>query len=100
MKRKIPILIALLLVITAGILTACTPVMSMPNTALTADDAKAIALQHADLTEPQVSRLRAEYEFDDGIPQYHVEFRYNGLEYDYEIHADNGQILSFEKERD
>ena len=99
MKRKVPSLIALLLVISAGIFTACTPAMSAPNTALSADEAKAIAIAHAGLTEQQTSRLHAEFEIDDGIPQYDVEFRHNGIEYNYEIHADNGQILSFDKDR-
>ena len=66
---------------------------------LTADEAKTIAIEHADLIGKQVSRLRAEYDLDDGIPQYNVEFHYDGFEYNYEIHAQTGQILSFEKER-
>ena len=66
---------------------------------LTKDEAKAIAVKDAGLTLSQVSRLRAQYEIDDGVRQYDVEFSYNGLEYSYEIHADTGKILSFEKDR-
>ena len=67
---------------------------------LTAEDAKAIAVEHAGLIGQQVSRLRAEYEIDDGVPQYDVEFYHDGIEYSYEIHAETGQILSFEKDTD
>lgn len=66
---------------------------------LTNQEAKAIAVKDAGLTLSQVSRLRAQYEIDDGIPQYDVEFSYNGFEYSYEIHAETGKILSFEKDR-
>lgn len=66
---------------------------------LTNQEAMAIAVKDAGLTLSQVSRLRAQYEIDDGIPQYDVEFSYNGFEYSYEIHAETGKILSFEKDR-
>lgn len=66
---------------------------------LTNQEAKAIAVKDAGLTLSQVSRLRAQYEIDDGIPQYDLEFSYNGFEYSYEIHAETGKILSFEKDR-
>ena len=99
MKRKIPVLIALAAVTVAAFLSACTPVFSVPTATLSAEEAKAIAVEDAGLTLSQVFRLRAEYEIDDGIPQYDVEFRYDGFEYTYEIHADTGKILSFEKDR-
>lgn len=66
--------------------------------ALTAEEAKAIALEHALLTADQVTHLRAEYEIDRGIPHYDVEFDQGRFEYDYEIHAETGEILSFEKD--
>lgn len=99
MKRKIPVLIALTAVLLAMLLAACTPALSAQTAALTEDDAKAIAIEHAGLVGQQVSRLHAKYEIDDGVPQYDVEFRHNGIEYNYEIHADTGKILSFEKDR-
>ena len=99
MKRKISVLIALTAVLLAMILAACTPALSARAAALTADDAKAIAVAHAGLVGQQVSRLHANYEIDDGVPQYDVEFYHNGIEYSYEIHADTGTVLSFEKDR-
>ena len=67
---------------------------------VTADEAKAIALKHAGLKEGDVTGLRVEYEVDDGIPQYDVEFRRGGYEYSYEIHGETGKILQSEKELD
>jgi uncharacterized membrane protein YkoI len=67
---------------------------------LTREQARDIALKHAGLSKSQVSRLQVEYDYDDGRPEYSVEFRYNGWEYDYEIHAQTGKILSRDKEYD
>lgn len=67
---------------------------------ISALDAKAIALKHAGLTADQVKGLRAEYDWDDGRPEYEVEFRVGNWEYDYEIHAETGKILSWDKEID
>jgi len=59
-----------------------------------------IALQDAGLSENQVSRLKAEFDYDDGRPEYDVEFKYDGWEYEYEIHAESGNILRSDKDRD
>lgn len=67
---------------------------------LTREQAQEIALKHAGLTKDQVSRLQVEFDYDDGRPEYSVEFRHNGWEYDYEIHAQTGKILDWDKERD
>lgn len=77
------------------------PVPTQPAAGkLTADEAKAIALNHAGLTEDQVTGLRTEYDVDDGIPEYEVEFRQGKTEYDYEIHAETGEIRSWDKDLD
>lgn len=67
---------------------------------ISAAEAKSIALAHAGLTEAQVKGLRAEYDRDDGRPEYDVEFRVGSMEYEYEIHAETGKILSWDKEID
>lgn len=68
------------------------------NPALTLEEAQSIALDHAGFTADQVTQLHTEYEIEHGIPQYDVEFRHQGWEYDYEIHADTGEILSYTKD--
>ena len=65
---------------------------------LTREQAQAIALEHAGLTAEQVTHLRTEYEIDDGIARYEVEFRQGRREYNYEINAENGTILSYDRD--
>ena len=77
---------------------ATSPAATEAAGQLTGEEAKAIALAHAGFTADQVQHLRAEYEMDDGVPHYDIEFREGPWEYDYEIHAGTGQILSFEKD--
>lgn len=67
---------------------------------LTSDEALAIALKHAGLTRNQISRLERELDRDDRSPQWELEFQYNGWEYSYDIHAETGSILDWEKELD
>ena len=69
-----------------------------PAEQITAEKAKSIALAHAGLKADQVTRLRAEKDRDDGLWVFDVEFRYGGFAYEYEIHAQTGKILSFEKD--
>ena len=60
-------------------------------------EAKAKALAHAGLQESQVTFLRAELDQDDGRQVYEVEFyTQDGKEYDYEIDAAAGEILSYD----
>lgn len=66
--------------------------------AITQEEAESIALQHAGFTADQVTGLRTEYEIDDGIPRFEVRFRQDRWEYDYEINAETGAILSFDKD--
>jgi uncharacterized membrane protein YkoI len=62
------------------------------------EKAQEIALAQAGFTADQVTRLRVEFEYDDRIPQYDVSFQEGRWEYDYEIHAETGEILSWEKD--
>ncbi len=71
-----------------------------PADKLTVARAKEIALEHAKLSDKKVSFIKAEYDIDDGIEQYEIEFFYGGYEYEYEINAKTGEIISHEKERD
>lgn len=75
-----------------------SPTGSEAGTLLTEQAVIDIALEHAGLTADQVQWLRAEYETDDGIPQYEVEFHHGRWEYDYEINAQTGEILSFNRD--
>lgn len=65
---------------------------------LTAEEAQKIALKHAGFAADQVTALRTEYEIERGAGHYDVEFHHGHWEYDYEIHADTGEILSYSKD--
>lgn len=66
------------------------------NTMITAEDAKTIALQHADLVEEEVTFSKCELDEDFDGPNYDVEFHTEDrLEYDYEIDAFTGEILGY-----
>ena len=67
---------------------------------LTKAQAEAVALNHAGLTAGQVKGLRSEFDVDDGVQEWDVEFWHDGWEYDYEINAVSGAIRAFDKERD
>lgn len=69
-----------------------------PAGAITREEAEQIALDHVGFAPEQVQHLRTEYEIDDGVPQYDVEFLVGNWEYEFEIHAETGKILSFDKD--
>ncbi len=58
--------------------------------------AKEIALAHAGLNESDVLFAYCQLDFDDGRYEYEVEFYYGTTEYDYDIHATTGEILSYD----
>lgn len=60
--------------------------------------AKQIALEHAGLTEDGVRFLHARLERDDNSWKYDVEFLKDSIEYDYDIDALTGEILSFDQD--
>lgn len=67
---------------------------------LTAGDAQAIALEDAALTQDQVTGLRIQYDTDELMPEWDIEFRSGDWSYEYTIHAETGQILERDKEYD
>ena len=72
------------------------PVETLPPESITEQQATAIALEHAGLTEPEVSRLQVRTDWDDGRREFEVEFNAGYLEYEYEIDAASGRVLSFD----
>ena len=85
---------------------APNPEQADPTTApkvvkeLTAEEAKELALQHAGLNAADVTRLSVEYDRDDGLAHYDIDFQYGDYDYDYEVDAKTGKILKNEKEYD
>lgn len=68
------------------------------NGYLTQDQVKDIILAHAGVSESDISRLEYDFEMEKGVPEYEVEFYVGFAEYDYEINAITGEILSFESD--
>ena len=64
------------------------------------DKAKSIALNHAGVSESSTHELKVKQDYDDGRLEYEVEFKANGVEYEYTILASDGSILSHESDRD
>lgn len=64
------------------------------------EEAKNIALNHAGLKESDTANLWVDFENDNGVREYDVDFDCNGYEYNYEINAETGEIISFDKDID
>lgn len=68
--------------------------------AISSDDAKTAALNHAGLTASQVTHLKTELDREGGKLVYEVEFKSGGHEYEYVIDAATGAVIKSEKEHD
>ena len=66
---------------------------------ITAEAAKQIALDHAGVAASDAIFDRTERDYDNGVWHYEVEFRVGRSEYEYDIDAVTGNILSFDKDR-
>ena len=64
---------------------------------ISADEAKQIAVSDANFNENDVSFTKVKQDHDDGILNWEIEFIANNAKYEYEINANNGSILKFEK---
>lgn len=93
MKKLISVILAI-----AAILTLSTAAYAAaPANLISADEAKAIALEHAGLTADEVNFTKTKLEFDDGRYEYEIEFNIGyEKEYDYTVNAENGAILEYD----
>lgn len=80
---------AMILAAIAGSLAGCGRIADIGK-----DKAADIALEDANLSESDVTRLKISKDTDNGKGIYEVEFTMNTTEYEYEILASNGDILS------
>lgn len=112
MKKSILIFLSVLSLIFA--LSGCGQVKSGENTeslkskginslnsaSITAESAEQKALEHAGVDAADAIFKRTELELDDSIYKYEIEFYVGNIEYDYEIDANTGAIISFDKDID
>ena len=68
------------------------------NSKITVEKAKEISLKHANLKDNQVVFDKTEMDYDYGVQVYDIEFHYNNIEYNYEIDANTGNILSYSQD--
>lgn len=64
------------------------------------EKAKEIALESAGVGETDVVFEKVKLERDDGVWQYEIEFRQGRTEYDFDIHAETGDIISYDVDND
>lgn len=73
---------------------------SSSSKAITASEAKQIALKHAGFSANEVRGLTVEKDSDDGVSIFEVEFRKGNYEYTYEIAISSGKIIEWDKDYD
>lgn len=64
------------------------------------DAAVAAALADAGVTAEQAGHISRKLDYDDGRAEYEIEFYADGVEYEYDIDAFTGAILSRQQERE
>ncbi len=79
--------------------TTTSPSANATAKLLTRDQAKAAALAHAGVHETDVFDLEIELEKERGVSIYDITFETAEYEFDYDIHAETGEILRSQKER-
>ncbi len=62
------------------------------------EQAKAIAFAHANVDSKQAKIEEIEFDTDDGVILYEIDFNVGSTEYEYEIHAVTGEIINHSKE--
>ena len=65
---------------------------------ITAEEAQNAALAHAGIAESSVAQLEIEFDSEDGLMVYEVEFYAGGAEYDYDINARTGAVVKSSRE--
>lgn len=70
----------------------------LPEDVIGEEAALETAIKEAGVKASDVANSYVELESDDGIAKYEVEFYTNNTEYNFEIDAQSGNILSYEKE--
>lgn len=66
------------------------------STYINKETAKNIAFTHVGCLESEVTKLKVEFDFDDGSYLYEIEFVFDDKEYEYELFATNGDIYKIE----
>ncbi|MBR4743101.1 MAG: PepSY domain-containing protein [Oscillospiraceae bacterium] len=98
MKKRTSIIVAgcAAAVLTIGGVSVYAAGQLAKAAAITEEEAYHFALADADVNAEDAAFLHAEYEIEGGTPVYDVEFVADGIEYDYDIKAEDGTVLKKE----
>lgn len=77
-----------------------TPAQSSKSEYIGLDKARSVALQRAGVSSADVRWEESDFDLDDGVPVYELEFRAKGYEYSCDVHAVTGAVLDYDVERD
>ena len=81
----------------AGSVSANTEAASAAGTEyLTMEAAKQAALQHAGVSESDTRRMEIDFDYEHGMAVYEIEWKAGWTEYEYEINASTGEVVSYE----
>lgn len=78
--------------------TAAQPKANNTSGDIGVEKAKEIAMSHAGVLAGSVSFVKAKLDYEDGVKIYDIEFYSGNVEYDYEINAATGAIVSFDQD--
>ena len=78
--------------------TAAQPKSNNASGDIGIEKANEIAISHAGLSSGSVSFVKAKIDHEDGVKVYDIEFYSGNVEYDYEINAATGAIVSFDQD--
>ena len=78
--------------------TAAQPKSNNASGDIGIEKAKEIAMSHAGVSPGSVSFVKAKLDTEDGVKVYDIEFHSSNVEYDYEINAATGAIVSFDQD--
>lgn len=67
---------------------------------ISVDEAKKKALEHAGMTSSQASFTKAKLEKENGIYVYEIKFICDGVQFEYDINAINGETVEFSKKEE
>ncbi len=76
------------------------PDQQLPDNVVGETAAKQAAFAHANVKEADVKKLVCKEDFDDGKWIYEIEFVSGDYEYEYEVDAQSGLVVSFDRERE
>ena len=77
------------------------PATTAPTNSYIGDQAAVdAALAHAGLAASDVTQLEVKLDLDDATVHYDVDFKHNGMDYDYDIDATTGAIITAKSEVD